>query len=459
MHKIYEYIDENRSRFIQELSPLVAQPSISATGEGMESCAKLLAEIMERININTCILPTDGFPIVYGDIQSSQSEKTLLILCHYDVVPPGPTECWPNPPFEPTIRDNRMWGLGAGDAKGQLFASLKALEAWQTVKGDIPVNVRLVFTGDEETGSPTLNSTVQKYEELLGADAVLFTDASTLDVWGPVVYLANRGVLALELIAHGPGASAHSGSYGGLLRNPALRLAQAIASMRDREGRILIKGFYDQLRPLGDLEESLLSVLKLDKEKKLKDLSAPEFWGDPDYSYFETQMYRPTLNIHGLTSGYQDKGWMAVVPSSARAKIDINLVPDLDPNNIKGLIRAHLEENGFQDISITELACIPYASAALPEDDFLQIVSSALKQVWGKEPVIYPSIGGGGDLVLAFKERLGIPSFLMVPLGQPDLNEHSPLESLDLDWFVLGIKFIATLFDKFARGSIESSNI
>lgn len=450
IEKVFKYVDSNQARFVQELLPLIAQPSISTTGEGMRECAKMLKESMERVGIITRLLETENFPVVYGEIAPEKSDKTLLLLCHYDVVPPGPLEHWPHPPFTPVIEDNRIWARGSGDAKGQLFASLKAVEAWKAICGEFPVNLRFMFIGDEEIGSPTLTSFIEKHIELVRADAVLFTDASTLDVWGPIVFLANRGVLAIELIAYGAKSSAHSGSYGGLLRNPALRLCQAIASMRDSEGRIQINGFFDDLCPLGAVERELLAHLTIDRNQKLQTLGASEFWGDPGYDYFETQMYRPTFNIHGLTSGYQDEGWMASVPSEAKAKIDINIVPDLDHQDILNKIKRHLLDHGFEDIEVKELARLPYASAANLDDPFLGVVSRAQMRVWGMPPVIYPSIGGAGDLVKAFKEGAGIKQFLMVPLAQPDLNEHSPLESFDLSWYVKGIKTIAAIIDEFA---------
>jgi acetylornithine deacetylase/succinyl-diaminopimelate desuccinylase-like protein len=254
--------------------------------------------------------------------------------------------------------------------------------------------------------------------------------------------------LALELIAHGALRAAHSGSYGGLIRNPAVRLAHAIASLRDKDGRIIVDGFYEHLRPLGATENALLAKLQFDRESKLLNLGADDFWGDPGYSYFETQMYRPTLNIHGLSSGYQDKGWMAMVPSEAKAKIDINIVPDLDADDILQKIQIHFVKNGFHDIEIVEVGRVPYSSGAKPDDALLRMVANAQKRVWGKDPILYPSIGGGGDLVKAFKEQLKINQFVMVPLGQPDLNEHSPTESFDIDWFVRGIKMLAAVIEE-----------
>ncbi len=454
MQKVFDFIEANRYRFVQELLPFVAQPSLSTTGEGVLECAQMLKGLMEQVGIETRFLETGGFPVVYGEVNNPEAQKTLLFLCHYDVVPAGPLQDWPHPPFTPTIEDNRIWGRGVGDAKGQLYTGLKALEAWKAVQGDLPVNLHFLFIGDEETGCPTLQQTAEKFKEQFQADAVFFPDASTLDVWGPILFLGNRGVLALELSIQTAKSAAHSGSYGGLLKNPALILAQALASMRDQDGRILIRGFYDDLRPIGVVEQKLLAGLQIDTEKKLKSLGASEFWGDPGYSYFETQMYRPTLNIHGLTSGYQGEGWMAAVPASASAKLDINIIPNLDPAEILQKLRAHLDEKGFEDVVIKVLADLPYATAAAPDSPFLEVVARAQESVWGMKPVIYPSIGGAGDLVKVFTDTVGVKYFLMVPLAQPDLNEHTPKESLDIDWFINGIKTVAALVDEYAKADI-----
>ena len=461
MERVFEYIDQNRDRFVQELLPLVAQPSVSATGEGVEDFAKMMVAAMAEVGFQAELLPVPGGPsCIYGEIAGSDSHRTLMLADHYDVVPPGRLEDWKNPPFEPVIRDNRIWGRGAGDCKGQFFCYLKAIEAWHAMNGELPVRVRMVLIGDDEIGAPSVISLLKTHTERMKADAIFWADASTLDVWGPAVILGARGVLAIKLVARGAAYEAHSGSYGALLRNPGVRLAHAITAMRGADGKVLVPGFYDDLKPFGEVERYLLANLKLDKEAKLRSLGATEFWGDPGYQYFETQQYRPTFNIHGMISGYTGDGWMAVVPAVATAKIDINLVPNLDPDDLVAKLRKHLDNCGFQDIEIQVVTKHPFYYWAQPGDPFLNLVSRALKRVWGMDPVLYPSIGGGGggSVPSTFKELVGNENYLLVPLGQPDMNEHSPRESLDIDWFIRGIKVMATTIDEFAKSDIGRGN-
>lgn len=454
MEDLYRYIDENRERFVEELLRLVEQPSVSTSGEGIEDFGRLLAGFMKDAGVQAEILPTDYQPLICGKVSGADSGRNLLFLDHYDVVPAGPLENWANPPFQPVIKDNRIWARGVGDPKGQLYAYIKAVEAFRKVRGILPVNINMAFFGDDEIGIPSLKYVLSNYRDRFNGEAAIWADASTLDYWGPAVILGSRGVLAFELKASGAKFEAHSGSYGGLLRNPAIRLAHAIAALRDPDGRILVPGFYEHLRPLGKDEKVLLANLKVDKESKLRSLGTTEFWGDPDHDYFEIQQYRPTLNVHGLTSGYQGENWTMMVPSSATAKIDVNIVAHLDPVDLLAKIRKHLDANDFRDIEIKELAHSIAFEWSKPGDPFLDLVARAMKRVWNKETVMYPSIGGGGSIGPGVKDELGIPYFLVVPLGQPDMNEHSSRESLDIDWYINGIKSVATIIDEFAVSDI-----
>ena len=454
MEAIYQYIDDHREEFIQNFVTLLSHPSVSVNGSGMRECAYYLQEQMLKSHIHTELFPTNTYPMIFGETAVLGGKKTLLLKSHYDVVDPGPLDRWKNKPFFPVIEDNRVWGRGSGDAKGQVFAIIKAIEAWNKIKGGLPINVKLAFLGDDEIGAPSLSGLLDTFGYRMKADAAAVVDASTLDVWGPTIILGARGLLVLEFVAHGAKYASHSGSFGGLIKNPAVNLVNALASMRDSTGKILIKGFYDQVKPLGEKERTLIKILEREsnQKQKLSSLGVDHLWGDPGHSYFETQQYRPTYNINSISSGFQGEGWELVVPTIATAKIDINIVPDMDPQYTISQIRKHLDQKGFSEIEVHELRASSYVNWIEPDDPFVAIVERAQERVWGKRPILYPSIGGGGGSQT--KRKLGIPHYLMIPLGQPDMNEHSPQENLHLDWFINGIKVIATLFDEFDKDNL-----
>lgn len=444
MKKVYDYVDNNMDKFINELLPFLAQPSISTRGVGLQECADMLEEIMKEIGIETEQIPCTHAPFVYGNIQVDPKKPRLLIYGHYDVQPPEPLEDWDNPPFEPIIKDNRIYARGAGDNKGQLFTSLKAVEAYRKTKGELPVNVSFIIDGAEEIGSPDFfDELMEKRPDIFDVDAFIFADGSTLEHWHPLIFYAGRGFLYLELTAKGSPLEWHSGTYGNTIINPALYLSHALASMRDRDGKILVEGFYDGALPIEDIDREVMNKIPFDAEKKLKELGIKEFWGDPSLSYYEKVFFHPSLTVCGLVSGYTEEGAKTVVPREAKAKLDITLVPFQDPKTIAARVREHLNHHGYNDIEMEILISCPPTKSDY-DIPFGKIMANAIKKVWGKEPIIYPSIGGGGASVF----HLGIAE-LGVPFAQPDLHEHSPNENLHLDWFNKGIKVFATLFEEF----------
>lgn len=451
MEDIYKYIDDHKEKFIREYISFVGYPSVSVNGYGVIECAEFLREQISNSGILSEIFPTSTYPVVFGETAEVKGLKTLLLKSHYDVVDPGPLDQWKNDPFLPVIDDNRVWGRGSGDAKGQVYAVVKAIEAWNKTRGGLPINVKLFFLGDDEIGAPSLSGFLETCGYRLKADAAAVVDASTLDVWGPALILGARGLLVLEFIAKGAKYASHSGSFGGLLKNPAVRLVNALASMRNSKGEIFIDGFYDQVRPLGETEKELVKILEKEsnQEQKLSSLGADHLWGDPGFSYFETQQYRPSFNINSISSGFQGDGWELIVPTIATAKVDINIVPNMDTQYTIEKIRKHLDEKGFTDIEFNVLGASSFVQWIEPEDPFVAVVKRAQERVWKKRTVLYPSIGGGGGSQT--KKKLGIPHYLMIPLGQPDMNEHSPRENLHLDWYINGIKVLATLFEEFAK--------
>lgn len=454
MQETYTYIDEHLAEFVDELLPFIAQPSVSGQNLGMDECAEMLVGLMTKVGIETEVIQSAGAPFVYGQINVGPDKPQLLIYGHYDVVSADPVDQWSSPPFQPEIRDNRIYARGAGDNKGQLFAHLKAVEAYRKTKGELPVNVTFLFDGEEEIGSPHVADLIKARPDIFEADALLVADASTLEQWDPIVFYGVRGLLYLELRTTGSPLEWHAGSYGNLVPNPALQLAQALATMRDRDGTILIEGFYDGACAVEKIDREVMERIPFDPKRKLEELGVAEFWGRADVPYYEKMFYQPSFTIAGLISGYTGQGPKSVVPNEAVAKIDICLVPGQEPEVIYERVRDHLNRHGFGDIQIEVLvSCKPTKEDFhLP---FGKVVAESIRQVWGKDPIIYPSIGGGGPFYL-FSQELGLPT-LMVPYAQPDLHEHAPDESLHIDWFGYGIKTTATIIEKFASYPSKAS--
>jgi acetylornithine deacetylase/succinyl-diaminopimelate desuccinylase-like protein len=437
---VSERIDARAEEFLGWLLRFAAMPSISATGEGITETAEALAELMRSLGITVELLDTGHHPIVWGTI--GEGDTHALFYGHYDVVPPGPLEDWETPPFEPTIRDGAVWGRGVGDNKGQLLAHLAALAAWLDVHGEPPpLRIDFVFDGEDEIGSAATARYVAAHPERFAGDFLICADASTLGLWDPAMFLGIRGALYVELRAQGAGEEWHSGSYGGILPNPVERLARAVASLSDGE-RVRIPGFYDGVEPPDP------RALELAAELPPGYLSDPAEFGvgafvtdDPRANMFFT----PRLCVCGLQGGYGGEGMKMAVPTHAVAKLDFTLLPGQRPSRIAERLRAHLDAEGFADVTLEVLADCP-PSVVPPGHPVVATVASALASVWGRPPVVFPSIGGGG-VFAAFAEHVGLPC-LVVPYAQADLQEHSVREHLALEWFHNGIKTSAELFSR-----------
>jgi acetylornithine deacetylase/succinyl-diaminopimelate desuccinylase-like protein len=437
-------IDDTAARSIDRLSQLVAIPSVSATGEGVVECADALSGMMRSLGIRTELLDTGGDgPMVWGTIGTGPVR--LVIYGHYDVQPAGPRELWRDDPFVPVIRDGAIWGRGVGDNKGQLLAHLCALESWLDTFGEPPpVELVFVFDGEEEIGSPTSLPFIEGDPDRFGGDFLYGADGSTLGLSDPAVYLGVRGLVYLELRVPGVADEWHSGSYGGLLPNPIQRLAAALTSLADVDGHVNVDGFYDPVIPPTDAER------RLAKQLPASFLANPHAFGSASFRVEDPRdamFFRPQFCVSGVSGGYGGPGVKTAVPTDARAKLDVTIVPGQKPDEVTAQIRAHLDAAGFADAQLTPLtACPPISSSA--DDPFVQHAVGALTTVWGRPPAVFPSIGGGGPLA-GFSLAHGMPS-LMVPYAQGDLNEHSVHEHLDLTWFVNGIKTSGELFRRLA---------
>src|SRR5699024_2452424 len=326
-------IDSKRDEYLELLFTLLRQKSISAQNIGITEATSLLKGMMEDIGIETKLIPTNGHPVVYGEIINDPNNFTLLIYGHYDVQPPDPIDEWHSPPFEPTIRDGRIFCRGAGDNKGQLMAQLLAVKNYQEAIGELPINIKFVFEGEEESGSPHLAEFVENHKELLAADLVYTSDGPMHETGTPIVLLGVRGVLDVELTATCGQWDNHSGNKGNIVPNPAWKLVELLNTMRDESGNILIEGFYDNIRQPTEDELELISALPYDVSNLGEQIGYPELNMTKE-EYYENLMFKPTLNINGFQSGYGGEGTKTIIPATATLKMDMRLVVDQDPNDI-----------------------------------------------------------------------------------------------------------------------------
>jgi acetylornithine deacetylase/succinyl-diaminopimelate desuccinylase-like protein len=447
MKDIYRYVDENRDRFLGELFLLLKQPSISAQDRGVKECAQLLRRQMEEIGIPARVLPTAGHPIVFGEIKAGAMAKTVLIYGHYDVQPPEPLELWQSPPFEPQIREGRIWGRGTGDNKGQLFAHLKAVEAVKKARGNLPVNVKFLFEGEEEVSSRNIRRFIEENLELLSADFCFCSDGGMLPNDQPTIVFGVRGILYVEVSATGANRDVHSGNLGAYVPAPAWRLVHLLNTLKDPQGRVRINGFYDAVVPPTELEKETLRKIPFDPGV-LKNLGLPEASPSEGPGFLERVMFQPTLNICGLTSGYGGPGMKTIVPHRAAAKIDMRLVVNQDPDDIFEKFKGHARAHGFEDLQIEKLGV--FYPSRTPIDHLLgQAAARAVREGFGKEPILQPCMGGS-DPDYYFTRVLKVPR-VNVPYAPHDENNHAPNENITVEGFYNGIKTTAALLFELAK--------
>ena len=439
MKDVFQYVETHRDRFLKELLALLRQPSISAQDVGVTECAELVRRFMDEAGAEARLIPTPGYPVVYGQVPAPGARRTVLIYGHYDVQPPEPLELWETPPFEPSLRNGRIYARGAGDNKGQMFAHLKAIEAVLRTRGRLPVNLKLCFEGEEEISSKNLPEFVAKNRELLAADVVYASDGP-MHPSGPMVFFGCRGLLYLELTAHGAKRDLHSGNYGGVAVAPAARLVQALASLWTNRGKVAVGGFYDRVRRPSPADRRVLRAIPFDERSVRKDLGCLPVTAAAAGAYYRRLLIQPNLNIAGLTAGYQGPGSKTIIPNLARAKLDVRLVMDQDPDEIEDRIRTHLKRRGFGDIEVKRLGAVP--PSRTPVDHPLgRAVIRAVKQAWGRRPVIFPNLGGTIPDYL-FTQVLGLPS-IWVPYAPHDEANHAPNESITIEGFINGIRSTA----------------
>lgn len=449
MDEIKKYIDDHKQRFLDELFDLLRFPSVSADPNHKADVLKTADFVAEKLRAAGAeqveICPTAGYPIVYGQKIIDQNKPTVLVYGHYDVQPPDPLELWKTPPFEPTLRDGKVFARGACDDKGQFYMHVKAFELM--MKCDLlSCNIKFMIEGEEEVGSSNLDAFVKANKERLKADVVLISDTSMISLENPSLETGLRGLSYLEVEVTGPNRDLHSGVYGGAVANPLLILSKMIASLHDENNHVTIPGFYDDVIPLTEEERTKLNKAPFNEHEYKNDLEIGQLWGESGYTTLERTGTRPTLEINGMWGGYIGEGAKTVLPSKAYAKISMRLVPNQQSDKITKLFQQHFESIAPKTVKVKvtphhggEPVVTPTTSIAY------KAAQQAILESFGKDPI--PTRGGGSiPIVALFEKELGIKTVLM-GFGLDSDNLHSPNEKYDLANFYKGIETI-TLFYK-----------
>ena len=405
------------------------------------------------IGLETKLCPTDGNPIVVAKTPRRKGAKRphFLVYGHYDVQPAEPFDLWKTPPFEPRIEKGRLYARGSADNKGQHLAHLNAVEAYLKTGTELPCDLTFVIEGEEEVGSKCLGGFLKKNIKELRCDAVVISDNGLPSVDLPALTYALRGILAVEVILHGPSRDLHSGIFGGALDNPAMALCQLLAQLRDKNGRIAIPGFYADVAPLSAYERKQLARLPHNDREMAKFLGVPELFGEKGFTATERRSARPTIEINGLTSGYQGEGSKTIVPSWARAKLTFRLVPNQKPDKIRLAVIKQLKKLCPPTVRMEIKAGHggePYLVS--PKSAQAQAAMRALKSAFGREPILMRE-GGSIPIVNDFKKHLGADT-LLLGLSLPDDNPHSPNEKFDLACYTAGMRMSACLWQELAKG-------
>ncbi|MBT3190337.1 MAG: dipeptidase [Anaerolineae bacterium] len=446
--KALSYAQENKEKFLDELKEVLRIPSVSTDSARKDDMLRVAEWLVEKLEVlgmeNVEIFPTAKHPVVYADWLHAKDAPTVLIYGHYDVQPEDPLDLWETPPFEPTQRGDSLHARGASDMKGQVVATLKAVEA--IVKnGELPCNIKFMIEGEEEIGSPNLLDFMEMHKELLAADFCLNPDAGMLGKELPSITYALRGLAYFEIHVTGPSHDLHSGLFGGAVRNPANTLMTLIAGMKDENGHITLPGFYDKVRAIDAEERAELAKLPVNEEFLLKQTGSPSLWGEKGYTPVEQIGARPTLDVNGMLSGFTGEGAKTVLPAKAMAKISMRLVPDQTPDEVYEQLVQYMEENAPDGVkwdikvehggnpSISELGGVG-----------VKAMSDAMSTVWGTPP-LFKREGGSIPVVGDMQKALGIESVL-TGFGLPDDRIHSPNEKQDLPTWYRGIDALIHFF-------------
>jgi acetylornithine deacetylase/succinyl-diaminopimelate desuccinylase-like protein len=448
-HLMDEHIDRHEASIVAELSRLCAQPSVSASGEGIPLAAELVATMLRQRGFDAQVMATPGHPVVLAE-RSGVSERTLMFYDHYDVQPPEPLAEWITPPFEPTVRDGKLYARGASDNKGHIVGRLAALDAVLAVLGRLPCRVKFVIEGEEEISSPNLPAFVEENAARLAADGCIWESGGVDEEGVPLQVLGMRGICYVELHARSAAHDAHSGTGGSIFPNAAWRLTWALASLKGTDERIRIPGFYDHVRAPSEEDLEFLRALPDPAPHYLQHYGLKGFIKGlrGGLELRREAVFTPTCTICGLTAGYQGRGSKTILPALASAKVDFRLVPDQDPQDIVRKLRAHLAAEGFADIEVVVLGGEAPARTD-PKQPLVELASDAARDVYGVPQRIVPITGGSGPIHL-FIHRLGLP-VVTLGVGYPGGLVHAPNEHVVIVNLLRGAKHAARVIARFGE--------
>lgn len=450
MSLIRKYIEENGEKFEKELFDLLRIPSVSTDSthkEDVQKAARFLIDQLKGIGLDKVTLhDTPGHPIITAEKCPHDDRPTVLVYGHYDVQPSDPDDLWETPPFEPTVKDGRVYARGSSDDKGQSFTHVKAIESYLKTETELPVNVKFILEGEEEIGSPNLVPFIKENKELLSCDMVLISDTAMFGEDQPSITYGLRGLAYMEIHVTGPNRDLHSGVFGGAVENPANVLCEIIAKLKDEDGVVQIPGFYEDVVPMTEEMREAYQQLPFDEETYKKDLNLKALHGEKGYSSLERASARPTLDVNGLWSGYQGEGAKTVLPAKAGAKVSMRLVPDQDPDKIARLFDEYVKSLAPETVTVDVVSHHGGHPVVIDLDFYgLKAAAKAFGDVYEKE-VLFAREGGSIPIVADFKKVLGVNSILM-GFGLTKDALHSPNESFSLKDFHRGIQTSARFFE------------
>jgi acetylornithine deacetylase/succinyl-diaminopimelate desuccinylase-like protein len=447
------FLERTRDERLQDYLAFLRIPSIGTLTEHAADMRAAAAFATERLAAwgfeHAEASETRGHPIVYADWLHAGGAPTVLVYGHYDVQPVDPLDLWVRPPFEPRVEDGRVYGRGAADDKGQVHIHLWAARAWLETQGRLPVNLRFVFEGEEESGSTNFDAWLDANRERLTADLAVISDTSFFEGNIPAITIGLRGLMYAQIDVTGPSIDVHSGGYGGNIQNPAGALAGILAALKAPDGRVDVPGFYDEVRPITEREHTEFERLPLDEDELVQRLGVPGLFGEPGFLYVEREGARPTLDVNGLWSGFQGEGSKTIIPADAHAKISTRLVPDMDPNRTFERVRDRILDVAPPGVRVDVTLLSSGMWSLVPIDHPATAAAArSLRDVFGTEP-LYHRGGGSIPAAASFTSILGLP-VVMLGFANPDSQAHAPNESMRLDNYEAGVRTVVRYWQELA---------